>query len=75
MLIFSNLLLIGIHLLNEKHDCNVVNINSMKVNCANDNDWGDDHNAMNIKSGFGISLFWRTINITKFLIKVGLERS
>jgi hypothetical protein len=33
---------IGIHLLNQKHDCNDVNMNSMKVNCATDHDWGDD---------------------------------
>ena len=33
---------IGIHLLNEKHDCKCVSTNSMNVNCANDHDWGDD---------------------------------
>jgi hypothetical protein len=32
---------IGIRLLNEKHDCNDVGMNSMKYNCANDHDWGD----------------------------------
>ena len=30
---------IGMHLLNEKHDCNCVSINSMNINCANDHDW------------------------------------
>ena len=31
--------------LNEKHDCNDVSTNSMKVNCANDHDRGDDYDA------------------------------
>ena len=36
---------IGIHLLNEKHDCNIVSINFMNVNCAHDHDWGDYHDV------------------------------
>jgi hypothetical protein len=55
---------IGVHLLNEKHDCNVVSVNSMKVNCANDHVWGDNQNAMNIKSGFGEVLTLVDVNPT-----------
>jgi len=36
---------IGIHLLNEKHDCNCVSENSMNDNCANDHDWGDNYDV------------------------------
>ena len=31
--------------LNEKHDCRVASINTMNINCANDHDWGDNHDV------------------------------
>ena len=43
-------------LLNEKHDCHAVSINSMNISCANDHDWDDNHDGVrqNVEAGNGL---------------------
>lgn len=66
---------IGIHLLNEKHDCNVVSINSMNINCANEHNQGDNHDVSCDLENFELhdeSIIYNDIYNTN---KTGFERT